>query len=72
MVRPKKQHVKTLQRRGSGLCVVVPAELLKLLGWNQDDALVLNVIERSLIVTRIDMPKVPALRKEAEQNGNEG
>lgn len=71
MAHGEKTHVRMLQKRGSGLCVVVPSALIEALGWNRDDALRLAAVNGSLIVTRIDLPKIPELRAATSEVGNE-
>jgi antitoxin component of MazEF toxin-antitoxin module len=46
----------TLQRRGTATCVNVSNKLRAQLGWNNGDALRLDVIEGALVVTRVILP----------------
>lgn len=56
-----------MQKRGSGLCVVMPTDMLAALGWNRDDALRLDIVSGSLVVTRIELPKIPDLRRQTAE-----
>jgi len=71
MAHSDKTQIRTLQKRGSGLCVVVPKALLNALGWNRDDSLRLDRVGDSLVVSRIALPKIPDLRTAASLVGNE-
>jgi len=71
MALRQKNHIRTLQKRGSGLCVVVPGELLAQLGWNRDDALRVAIVAGSLVMTRVDLPKIPDLRRTDEAVASE-
>lgn len=71
MAHGERTEIRKLQKRGSGLCVVIPSSVIKHLGWNRDDALRLDVIDNALVVVRIDLPKMPALRSKAEAVASE-
>ncbi len=61
-----------LQKRGSGLCVVIRKKHLDRLGWRRDEALRIDVVSGCLVVSKIDLPKLPDLRLVTESNGQEG
>jgi antitoxin component of MazEF toxin-antitoxin module len=54
------QHIK---KRGNSFYVSIPKEVLKRLAWNLHDILTFQVIDGSVVLTRVDLPKVNALRK---------
>ena len=62
MATRERRFVRTLQRRGSALYAVVPSEFIKRLGWNRDDAVTYDVIDDSLVLTKIKLPPAPDLR----------
>lgn len=62
MAHGERTQIRTLQKRGSGLCVVIPSAVIEHLGWNRNDPLRLDVIDNALVIVRIDLPKMPALR----------
>jgi antitoxin component of MazEF toxin-antitoxin module len=55
------QHIK---RRGNSFYVSIPKGVMKRLAWNLHDILAFEVIDKSVVMTRVDLPKVNALRKE--------
>lgn len=72
MAAHERRFVRTLQRRGNALYAVVPGDFVKRLGWNRDDAITYDVVDGSLVLTKIKLPPAPDLRakssagKEAE------
>jgi antitoxin component of MazEF toxin-antitoxin module len=54
--------VRPLQKRGNGICASIPRELQKRLAWNVKDAVTYDVIDGSLVLTKIKLPSVPDLR----------
>lgn len=55
-----------LQVRGSGLCIVVRKKHLDRLGWSRNQALRVDVIQGCLVVSKIDLPKIPDIAKVLE------
>jgi antitoxin component of MazEF toxin-antitoxin module len=67
-----KPIVRTLHKRGSGMCVVIPPVVMRRLGWNQNDALKLDCLQGSLVVTKVKLPSVPDMRlSEVAPDGQE-
>jgi antitoxin component of MazEF toxin-antitoxin module len=62
-----RRIIKPIQKRGSGLCAVIDKSLLETLGWNRGDHVLFDVVNGSLVLTRVDLPKIPELRKQQEQ-----
>lgn len=51
----------TLQKRGTSTCVNVSNKLRERLGWNLGDALRLDVVNGSLMITKVILNPLPAL-----------
>lgn len=68
MALKKHRHVKVLSQRGNGIVVHIPSELLQRLGWNLHDAVLLNVIENCLVVSRIEVqePNLTMVKKQVQ------
>lgn len=63
MVQIPRPKVAAIRRDGGSWSVTLPREELHRLGWNLGDLLVFTVVESSLVMTRVEMPKVADLRK---------
>jgi len=50
--------LKTIRKRGNGVCVVLPASMMRGLGWNLEDAVRLDIVKGSLVVTKVKLPSV--------------
>lgn len=57
-----KRIIKPIQKRGSGLCAVIDKSLLEALGWNRGDHVLFDVVNGSLVLTRVVLPSLPELR----------
>jgi len=65
-VKHRKQfRIVQLRKYGSGNCVSVPRQIQDALGWNRDDAMKLDVINGSLVVTKVMLPRATVVRNDA-------
>jgi len=60
-----KRHVRPLVARGNSLCAQIPRDLLPRLGWNRYDNIVYEIVEGSLVLTKVKLPSVDHLRRTA-------
>lgn len=58
----EKPIVRSIHRRGSGDCVVIPPRVLKALGWNRGDMVMLDRVDGRLVLTRIALPDRETVR----------
>jgi len=63
MATETRRMVQHIKKRGNSYYVSIPKEVMKRLGWNLHDILTFEVIESSVVLTRVALPKVNALRK---------
>lgn len=49
----------TLNKRGTATCINVSNRLAQRLGWNKGDALRLDVVRGSLVVSKVVLPAAP-------------
>lgn len=59
----------SLQRRGSGLCVTIRKKLIARLGWNKSDTLRFDVIDGSLVLTKVAITPAPGLSRDKLKQG---
>jgi antitoxin component of MazEF toxin-antitoxin module len=62
MPKSDRTMLRHLQKRGSGLCVVLPKHYIDRLGWCRDDALRLDIVQGVLVVCKVDLPVIPDLQ----------
>lgn len=59
-----RPEIGRVMRHGSSCVVPINKRILKRLGWNLHDALSFAVIEGSLVITRVPLPRIPDIRRE--------
>ncbi len=70
-VSPKK-YVRPLVTRGNSLCAQIPRDLLARLAWNRYDNIVYEVLDGSLVLTKVKLPSVEHLRRTAAAESQGG
>lgn len=72
MALGSRRIIKPIQKRGSGLCAVIDKSILETLGWNRGDHVSFDVVNGSLVLTRVTLPSIPSLRAAASEVADEG
>jgi bifunctional DNA-binding transcriptional regulator/antitoxin component of YhaV-PrlF toxin-antitoxin module len=62
--RPK---VETIKKHGASWRITLPKVQCARLGWNLGDVVVFTVVGTSLVMTKVDLPKVGDIRNATPQ-----
>lgn len=58
MVTVTKPVVMSISKRGNAVAVSLPQGVRDRLGWNINDVLLLSVVGKTLVLSKVDLPKV--------------
>ena len=59
--------ISSIQKRGMSLGVNVTRAMLHKLGWKEGDGITMQIIDRSLVLTRLDIAPTSFMSAETEQ-----
>lgn len=54
----EQRVVQSIKKRGNSVYVSLPKTMLSKLGWNRGDVLQFQTIDGSMVLTKVELPKV--------------
>ena len=60
--------MKCIRKRGNSVTIALDRDLMEQLGWNLNDAVKLDVVDGSMVVTKVTLPRTPTVSRVVQQS----